>query len=44
MTEMWNWALSRMALSTAMGIASFNAQEKSTIRTDKVLVMFRVMR
>ena len=32
------------ALSTAMGMASFSAQEKSTISTESVFVMFRVMR
>ena len=34
--------LSRMADSTAIGMASFRAQEKSTIRTASVLVIFRV--
>ena len=43
-TEIWYWALSRMADSTAMGIASFRAQEKSTMSTDRVLVIFRVIR
>ena len=39
------WPLhSRMADSTAMGMASFSAQEKSTISTARVLVMFRVSR
>ena len=31
-----------MAESTAIGIASFNAHEKSTINTDRAFVAFRV--
>ena len=33
---------SRIAVRTVSGIASFNAQEKSTISTDNVLVTFLV--
>ena len=44
LTEMWCPLLSRMADSTAMGMASFSAQEKSTISTASVLVMLRVKR
>ena len=33
---------SRIAESTVIGIASFNAQEKSTIKTDSVFVIFLV--
>ena len=44
LTEMWWLVLSRMADSTAMGMASFSAQEKSTISTASVLVMLRVSR
>ena len=35
---------SRMAESTAMGMESFRAQEKSTISTASILVTFRVRR
>lgn len=41
---MWWPLLSRIADSTAMGIASFSAQEKSTIKTARVLVIFLVSR
>lgn len=44
LTEIWCPLHSRMAESTAMGMASFRAQEKSTISTDRVLVTFRVSR
>ena len=44
LTEMRWVLLSRMADSTAMGMASFKAQEKSTISTASIFVTFRVRR
>ena len=44
LTEMWYPLLSRMAERTAMGMDSFSAQEKSTIRTAKAFMVFRVRR
>ena len=41
-TVMCSRPASRMAESTARGMASFRAQEKSTMSTDKARVRFRV--
>ena len=42
LTEIWCALLSRMADSTAIGMESFNAQEKSTISTASIFVTLRV--
>ena len=42
LTVMPQFPASRMAESTASGIASFSAQEKSTISTESARVVFRV--
>ena len=44
LTVVWLPLASRMADSTARGMASFRAQEKSTISTDRERVTFRVSR
>ena len=41
-TVIWQLPASRMAESTDRGIASFSAQEKSTIRMDRAFVTLRV--
>ena len=43
-TVMLDLLACRIADNTEIGIASFNAQEKSTIRTDSAFVTFRVKR
>ena len=44
LTEIWCALLSRIADSTAIGMESFNAQEKSTISTASIFVTLRVSR
>ncbi len=44
LTVAWQSLASRMADSTARGMASFRAQEKSTISTDRARVTLRVSR
>ena len=43
-TVICSFPASRMAESTASGMENFNAQEKSTISTDKARRIFRVSR